>query len=425
VAPIKIDAMLAIPRGANPVVRKAAGISPAQIGVVLAIGLLARVAVLWFAIKQLSAQWFFHRGMEMGFLAQSIIQGKGLSSPFGGSTGPTAFVAPGYPLIIAAVFAIFGAYSTASALIIMAAQAGLNLLTILLIMHFTARLANAQMAVLAGLFWALSPPLIWLPTIFWDTSFTCFIVIASVVWAQRIEHNPSPAGFAVSGALTALAGLINPALLPALIVMMCWVAYRCRKSNPYGLLVASLTLIVTFSPWPIRNAHVFHAFIPLRSTVGFELWMGNRPQSKGFLDESVFPTFNASEFQHYVSAGEVVYVREKSAEAQHYISSHRLNFAVLSMRRAWRFWTGSGTLGGSPIFVAHACATSVLGLFGLAMLARRRLSLAALSLLPLLVFPLPYYITHAEFRYRLAIDPLLIVLSAYTLSRLFGRRGEL
>jgi hypothetical protein len=37
---------------------------------------------------------------------------------------------------------------------------------------------------------------------------------------------------------------------------------------------------------------------------------------------------------------------------------------------------------------------------------------AALFLLPLLLFPLPYYITHAEFRYRLVVDPLLTILAA-------------
>lgn len=42
-----------------------------------------------------------------------------------------------------------------------------------------------------------------------------------------------------------------------------------------------------------------------------------------------------------------------------------------------------------------------------------RVSLAVLFLLPVMLFPLPYYITHAEFRYRLVVDPLLTILAAY------------
>jgi hypothetical protein len=38
--------------------------------------------------------------------------------------------------------------------------------------------------------------------------------------------------------------------------------------------------------------------------------------------------------------------------------------------------------------------------------------------LPMLLFPLPYYITHAEFRYRVILDPLLTILAAYAVTQL-------
>jgi hypothetical protein len=41
--------------------------------------------------------------------------------------------------------------------------------------------------------------------------------------------------------------------------------------------------------------------------------------------------------------------------------------------------------------------------------------------LPLLLFPVPYYVTHAEFRYRLNIDPLLTVVAAYAVTLLASR----
>ena len=72
---------------------------------------------------------------------------------------------------------------------------------------------------------------------------------------------------------------------------------------------------------------------------------------------------------------------------------------------------------GSVIFMLHAVLTTTLGGMGIWRLwQRRRFSVAVLFLLPLLLFPLPYYITHAEFRYRLVIDPLLTVLAAYAVS---------
>jgi Dolichyl-phosphate-mannose-protein mannosyltransferase len=415
---IRMIGMLASRREDNPAGRDSEVLRPAQLAWVLGVALLARLAVAWFVLRHFSADWFFHRGMEMGLLAQSIVQGHGMSSPFGGSTGPTAFVAPGYPLIISAIFAIFGVYSTGSAIVILLMHVALNLITIALIMQLAARFASAQAAIIAGLFWAISPPLIWLPTIFWDTSFTCCIMIGSVAWALQLTSTSSVAGFSISGALIAMAGFINPALMPALVAMLCWLGFQRRRETRYGLLFAMLALLLVFSPWPIRNARVFHTFIPLRSTVGFEMWMGNRPGAAGFLDESVFPIFNAAEREHYIRVGEVAYVREKSAAAKAYIRSHLPVFLALSVKRAFRFWTGSGNQNGSVVFIVHACVTSILGFVGLVMLARKRLPIAVLVLLPILIFPLPYYITHAEFRYRLAIDPLLTMLSACALSRL-------
>ena len=61
--------------------------------------------------------------------------------------------------------------------------------------------------------------------------------------------------------------------------------------------------------------------------------------------------------------------------------------------------------------------TTALGAMGIWRLwQRRRFRVAVLFLLPLLLFPLPYYITHAEFRYRLVVDPLLTILAAYAVS---------
>jgi hypothetical protein len=216
---------------------------------------------------------------------------------------------------------------------------------------------------------------------------------------------------------------VNPALLMALLAMLGWAAWATYspKAVPfktvYGPLLGLLTLLLVFAPWPIRNARVLGAFIPLRSTVGLELWMGNRAGATGFLDESVSPTFNRWEYDQYVSKGEAAYMQDKSALAKGYVRAHPSEFLRLSGIRFIRFWIGAGTRGGSTIFILHAVLTTALGTVGAwRLLQQRRLSLAVLFLLPLILFPLPYYITHAEFRYRLVIDPLLTILAAYAVS---------
>jgi 4-amino-4-deoxy-L-arabinose transferase-like glycosyltransferase len=396
---------------------------------VLLCALGLRLLVLWAVLAHYPRSWFFSRGLEMGLLANSLVSGKGLSSPFGVPTGPTAFIAPGYPLLVASVFRVFGSYTTASLVVLVSAQILANVATVWLVMQVARALAGqraAQAAAwIAGMFWACSLPLLWMPTIFWDTSFSACIVLGTIAAALRLRGRFSRNVALGCGAACGLIALLNPALLPAIFAILLWLAWqnplplRVRAAR---LLLAACVFAVVFSPWPIRNARVFHAFIPLRTTVGFELWMGNRDGATGFLDESIFPMYNQRELSAYKAQGEVAYTQGKSQLAKAYIQSHPAGFLRLTARRIVRFWTGTGNLEGSPIFALHACLSSLFGLTGLGLLFRRKArALALLFVLPLLLFPLPYYITHAEFRYRLVIDPLLTVLAGYAIATLWER----
>ena len=389
---------------------------------ILAVALIARLLALWNAIAAHPHNWLYSRGIEMGLLANSLLHGQGYSSPFGGSTGPTAFIAPGYPTLIAGIFAIFGAYSFASALAIMGLQILVGLLTIWLMMHIACKMLDDRTTTLAGAFWAVSPPLLFIPTIFWETSISACILPGMIALALRCRRTPTTQVWALMGASCGVAALINPALLPALLAILAWAAWQTRGVARIAPAIGLAALLVVFAAWPIRNAYRFHAFIPLRSTVGFELWMGNRPGATGFLDESVFPMYNQQELASYKSKGELAYTRDKSEAAMDYIREKPGVFLKMSLRRFFRFWTGTGNSIENPFYWLHAGLTTTLGFAGIVLLYRGRMrSFATLMALPLLLFPLPYYITHAEFRYRLNIDPILTILAAFAVTQLAGR----
>jgi hypothetical protein len=398
----------------NLATKTASGSRPHTLAIA-AVAILLRLLILWFVIARFPHNWLYSRGIELGTLAQSLFAGQGLSSPFGGSTGPTALLAPGYPAIIALFFRIFGSFTFTAAVAVMGMQLLFSVLTVLCIMQVARLCFGIQTANLSGTFWAVSLPLIWMPTIFWETCLSTLLLVGMIALALRCERRPGGPLWALMGTYSGLAALVNPSLLPSLLAVMGWAAWQTRKTLWY-LPLALLVLCAVFAPWPIRNARVLHAFIPLRSTVGFELWVGNRAGASGFLDESQFPIFNRWEYDQYVAKGEVAYMRDKSALAKAYIRSHPGGFLRLSAVRFVRFWTGTGNKDGSLIFVFHAILTTSLGFTGIWRLVRAgRLSLAFLFILPLMVFPLPYYITHAEFRYRLVVDPLLTILAAYAL----------
>ena len=381
---------------------------------ILMLALAARLLVLWFAVTQFPHNWMYSRGIELGTLAQSLAAGQGLSSPFGGSTGPTALLAPGYPAIICVLFRIFGCFTFTAAIAVILMQVLFSVTTVLLIMMVARRCFDRRTADLAGVFWAVSLPLLWMPEIFWETCLSTLFMVGMIALALRCEQKPSRSLWALMGAYCGSAALVNPALLMALLALLGWAAWQTRKTLRYSPLLGLLVLLLVFAPWPIRNARTLGAFIPLRSTVGLELWMGNRAGATGFLDESAFPIFNRGEYDEYVLKGEVAYMRHKSALAKAYVCGHPVEFIRLSALRFMRFWAGTGNKDGSIIFAMHAILTTSLAAIGLwRLFGERRRSLAILFLLPLLLFPLPYYITHAEFRYRLVIDPVLTILAAF------------
>ncbi len=386
---------------------------------ILFLALAARLLVLVYVATTRPHNWFFQHPYEMGLLANSLLHGQGFSSPFGIPTGPTALIAPGYPMLIAAVFLVFGTFSFASVIAIILLQILISLLTIWLMMRLAREVMDSSTAILAGVFWAVSIPVIWVPAIFWETSISACSLPAMVLLALSCRRQPTIARWLLLGSCSALVALINPALLPSLLAILGWVAWQTRGVARFSPLVGLLALLLLFAPWPVRNAYRFHAFIPLRSTAGLELWMGNRPGATGFLDLTIFPLYNKQELASYVAKGEVAYTHEKTEQAWQYIRLHPAVFLRLSLRRCFRFWSGTGNVAGPRIYEIHALLTTLLGFAGLFILYRNRMrAFAVLMALPLLLFPLPYYIAHAEFRYRVNIDPLLTILAAYAVTQL-------
>src|SRR2546425_1595318 len=81
-------------------------------------GLIVRlIAVAYLAhVKPGMLSWGIN---EAGGIARWIVTNHSFSSPFHDSHGPTAWLGPIYPLIVAGIFLIFGVQTSASALAVM------------------------------------------------------------------------------------------------------------------------------------------------------------------------------------------------------------------------------------------------------------------------------------------------------------------
>ena len=164
-----------------------------SLAIILGVALLGRLLVLVDVATTHPHNWLFSHPYEMGLLANSLLHGHGFSSPFGVPTGPTALVAPGYPTLIAAVFFLFGTDTFASEIAIIVLQIVVGLITIGLIMRISRELLDDRTAILAGAFWALSIPLLWIPAIFWETSLSACALPAMILLALRCRRRQATA----------------------------------------------------------------------------------------------------------------------------------------------------------------------------------------------------------------------------------------
>jgi hypothetical protein len=84
---------------------------------------------------------------------------------------------------------------------------------------------------------------------------------------------------------------------------------------------------------------VFHRFIPMRDSMGLELWMGNNGDNLRWTSDDLHPLHDTQELAAY-NAGELAYMDHKAAQAKAYIHDHPGWYAWMCMRRAVYLWTG-------------------------------------------------------------------------------------
>ena len=192
-------------------------------------------------------------GQEMGRIARALATGFGFSDPFRGHTGPTAWVGPLYPLILAGVFKLFGVFTAQSAWVILTINSLFSALTARTTWEIAERCFNRNVARWSAWIWALYPAAMqyavrWV----WDTSLTTFLFSWVLVVALRMR-SPDPPGltsrrWALLGLLWGLTGLSNPALLIFLPVCGLWVLAGAGRRQTGGVLLAAALFLACLGP---------------------------------------------------------------------------------------------------------------------------------------------------------------------------------
>jgi hypothetical protein len=261
----------------------------------------------------------------------------------------------------------------------------------------------------------------------WDTSVSALLA-TTVFWATlRVAESRLLRAWIGYGLLCGLALMTNASLLSVLPLLGGWAAYRQRRFR--GVAVAALITALCCLPWTIRNWEVFHAFIPLRSVLGLQLWCGNNPDAKVVWLGGQHPIHDQAEREKYIAMGEIAYMREKEPNAIDYILTHPAHEAQLIAGRFVMIWTaGTPTpvhdfLRSKSAWFRYVLLFNICVAFGtlagvLILFISRSPFAFPTAVFPI-VFPWAYYLTLALPRYRHPIEPVLILLTALAIESAF------
>lgn len=350
---------------------------------------------------------------EMISIAISLMKTGQFADPYMIPTGPTAHLPPIYPAIFSLVYRIFGLTSTAGyismSLIILAASVVDGILPWLS--------KNLGMGSQIGIIGGFSGAFFMELPGHGEYLTALALGICLVVFVRRWSGSKTTKfGSLLFGFGIGITFHLQPALLPVILGCMLfelWWSKNCQKWS-FSLLMA-LGIFLACLPWTWRNYTTFNAIFFIRSNLGLELRMGNHEGAYAAMDvmdahgEHLHPRVHITEARKLREIGEVAYMHGAMEDALEWIKSNPGEFTRLTGLRILHIWFGPLH---NPQKAIMTSALTLLAFLGLTF-SWKKLSIPQRAgiLIPLVTFPMIYYLVAYMPRYRVPIDWILFLLS--------------
>lgn len=374
-------------------------------------------------------------GAESGRLAASVASGNGFSSPYAAPSGPSAWVPPMFPYLLAGIFRVFGVNTLSSYIAAIAFNILVHAITCLLLY----KAAGAVFGRTIGFYSACalaSFPLLFYPLVPMhllpgnagahrglfimpnqiNYSYLTELAIVVLIW-----YTLFPPHWSLLGISWGVGALTNPCVL---VLAPAFFVYLFRQGKGWRYIVPVVcAAAVCVAPWSARNYRVFHRLIPIRDNFGVELKVGNQPGQKGMWKREVHPAASTDELNLLSELGEARYIAVAKQEALQTIRAHPAEFAVNTIRRIGYWWMGTPAKLVEPgnwrlLNNLWLSAFSILALCGAVRALRNRNNPALLFVALMLFYPMVFYVTHTfSLVYMYPIHPEMLALATSVVIR--------
>jgi hypothetical protein len=322
------------------------------------------------------------------------------------------FYPPVYPYFLAAVYGATGSFDAARWV-----QAAVGALLVPAIGLAGARAFSPRVGRWAAGVAAFYPDLVWFAVHFWSE--TVFLVL---LWWGIERLLAADLGGAIAPALVAglswgAAILTRETILYFLPVAAAWLALRGDgrgRAQAAAFLAAALLVI---APWTYRNWVEFHAFIPVSTAGGQNLFQGNTRIPRDVTYEMVDAVQGRVEQYHYARRMGLQAIRER----QPWWLFEKLrdempklweadSLALVHIKRgAYGAVRPAAAVAVAVLVLAPYLA--VLALFGIGLVRLPRTRAAVLLVAFFLYYNLIHVVTHGFARYRLPIMPVVFLIA--------------
>jgi len=349
-----------------------------------------------------------------GWAVENLASARVSFSPF---RNRMIFYPPLYPYFLAVPYALAGSLKAAKIL-----QMVVSALLVPAVGRVGSLVFGPRAGVAAATLTAFYPDLVWFSAHFWsETLFLCLLwwAFASLLASEALAKSRQAA---LAGLFWGLAILSRETILYFSPLAALWLLLSRR---PGAWLRSSFFLgvaLLVVGPWTYRNWVVYHAFVPVSTSGGLNLWQGNARLSR----EEVYSEYKAvhGRVEQYRHA------RRKGLEA--IIQRQPTWLFEKLVKEMPNFWEADslvldhiriGGYGEVSTWAFAITATVVLApyLIVLALFVRGLTNLSWERPLRLLLGFLAYYnlihvVTHGFARYRLPVMPVLFVIAGSALA---------
>ena len=273
----------------------------------------------------------------------------------------------------------------------------------------------------------LYPMLVIFPLALATENLFFLLVLASVAALLKLAQVSDPSAprryilvSVFSGFLLGLAALTRSVILPFACLAVLWVWFSLKM--PRAAVLTAIALVVTISPWIIRNSLLSHKLTGIESSVGYNLYVGYHPRSTGtFIFGPSLDLLSILDDQARDTIGTqkaIEFIRQDPARFP-YLALRRLGYFFNLELRAFTYFYVNDYLGFIPapllilILILLAVPFVILSLsavFGAALFTNR----PGIILLVLLFvgYLLPHIFILSEERFHLTLIPVFALCAA-------------